>query len=147
MLSGGTLAATGLIIFAMELSQYIATVKMHKSHYSSHAAPGIHQPVAYTPPAVPGVHGVRHTSYLEHGSFPTHRILLAVSHAVEPERPRPLGLNLYSNIPAVIFEVVANSWDADATTVTMDIDRDSGRITVRDDGIGIRRAISTTASS
>jgi len=58
-----------------------------------------------------------------------------------------LGLNLYSNIPAVISEVVANSWDADATTVTMDIDRDSGRITVSDDGIGIRRAISTTASS
>ena len=25
-----------------------------------------------------------------------------------------LGLNLYSNIPAVISEVVANSWDADA---------------------------------
>jgi len=73
----------------MELSQYIATVKMHNSHFSSHAATGIHQPVAYTPPAVPGVHGVRHTSYLEHGSFPTHRILLAVSHAVEPERPRP----------------------------------------------------------
>jgi hypothetical protein len=48
-----------------------------------------------------------------------------------------LGLNLYSNIPAVISEVVANSWDADATTVTIDIDRDSGRITVSDDGIGM----------
>ncbi len=48
-----------------------------------------------------------------------------------------LGLNLYSNIPAVISEVVANSWDADATTVTIGIDRDSGRITVSDDGIGM----------
>ncbi len=34
-----------------------------------------------------------------------------------------LGLNLYSNIPAVISEVVANSWDADATEVSIDIDR------------------------
>ena len=50
-----------------------------------------------------------------------------------------LGLNLYSNIPAVISEVVANSWDADATKVTIDIDRDSGRITVGDNGIGMTR--------
>ena len=26
-----------------------------------------------------------------------------------------LGLNLYSNTPAVIAEVIANAWDADAT--------------------------------
>ena len=25
-----------------------------------------------------------------------------------------LGINLYSNIPAVLSEIVANSWDADA---------------------------------
>ena len=28
-----------------------------------------------------------------------------------------LGINLYSNIPAVLAEVVANAWDADAETV------------------------------
>jgi hypothetical protein len=48
-----------------------------------------------------------------------------------------LGLNLYSNIPAVISEVVANSWDADATTVSIDIDKANGRITVTDNGIGM----------
>lgn len=26
-----------------------------------------------------------------------------------------LGLNLYSNTPAVLAEVIANAWDADAT--------------------------------
>ena len=34
-----------------------------------------------------------------------------------------LGLNLYSNIPAVVSEVVANSWDADASHVEIHIDR------------------------
>lgn len=28
-----------------------------------------------------------------------------------------LGINLYSNIPSVISEVVANAWDADAEEV------------------------------
>ena len=28
-----------------------------------------------------------------------------------------LGINLYSNIPAVLSEIVANSWDADAQRV------------------------------
>ena len=28
-----------------------------------------------------------------------------------------LGINLYSNVPAVLSEVVANAWDADATNV------------------------------
>ncbi|MGA8417973.1 MAG: ATP-binding protein [Candidatus Dormiibacterota bacterium] len=48
-----------------------------------------------------------------------------------------LGLNLYSNIPAVLSEVVANSWDADAETVTIVIDAPSGLITITDDGIGM----------
>ena len=48
-----------------------------------------------------------------------------------------LGLNLYSNIPAVISEVVANSWDADATSVSIDIDSTAGTIIVADDGIGM----------
>lgn len=46
-----------------------------------------------------------------------------------------LGINLYSNTPAVVSEVVANSWDADANKVTIDI---KGRsITITDDGFGM----------
>lgn len=48
-----------------------------------------------------------------------------------------LGLNLYSNIPAVLSEVVANSWDADATTVSIRIDQSAETITVTDDGLGM----------
>ena len=46
-----------------------------------------------------------------------------------------LGINLYSNVPAVLSEVVANSWDADATQV--DIVIESGKITITDDGHGM----------
>lgn len=46
-----------------------------------------------------------------------------------------LGFNLYSNIPAVISEVVANSYDADATKVTITIEED--KITIKDDGHGM----------
>ena len=28
-----------------------------------------------------------------------------------------LGLNLYSNVPAVLSELIANAWDADASRV------------------------------
>ena len=48
-----------------------------------------------------------------------------------------LGINLYSNVPAVLAEVVANSWDADATKVTIEIDQDDGRIIITDDGRGM----------
>ena len=48
-----------------------------------------------------------------------------------------LGINLYSNVPAVLAEVVANSWDADATKVSIDIDQDKGRIIITDDGRGM----------
>lgn len=48
-----------------------------------------------------------------------------------------LGLNLYSNIPAVLSEVVANSWDADARTVTIEIDTAAKKITVTDTGVGM----------
>jgi len=48
-----------------------------------------------------------------------------------------LGLNLYSNVPAVIAEAVANSWDADATSVNIDIDREREIITITDDGHGM----------
>jgi hypothetical protein len=50
-----------------------------------------------------------------------------------------LGLNLYSNIPAVLSEIVANAWDADANLVTITIDKASETITIEDDGTGMDR--------
>ena len=47
-----------------------------------------------------------------------------------------LGLNLYSNTSAVLSEVVANAWDADAKEVLIEINGDS--ISITDNGIGIR---------
>lgn len=46
-----------------------------------------------------------------------------------------LGIGLYSSTPAVVTEIVANAWDADATRV--DIDIKDGTITVLDDGHGM----------
>ena len=46
-----------------------------------------------------------------------------------------LGIGLYSNIPAVLSELVANAWDADATNVEIGIE--PGRIVVQDDGHGM----------
>ena len=48
-----------------------------------------------------------------------------------------LGINLYSNVPAVLAEVVANSWDADATYVRIEVDRENRRIVITDDGCGM----------
>lgn len=48
-----------------------------------------------------------------------------------------LGFGLYSNVPAVLAEVVANSWDADATEVSIDIDRQENKITISDNGHGM----------
>ncbi len=48
-----------------------------------------------------------------------------------------LGINLYSNVPSVLSEVVANSWDADASRVDITTDRASNRIEIKDDGIGM----------
>lgn len=48
-----------------------------------------------------------------------------------------LGLNLYSNVPAVLSEAVANAWDADAERVEVDIDREADRIEIVDDGHGM----------
>lgn len=50
-----------------------------------------------------------------------------------------LGLNLYSNTPAVISEVIANAWDADATRVEITIDTNDQTITVTDNGHGMDR--------
>lgn len=49
-----------------------------------------------------------------------------------------LGINLYSNIPAVLSEVVANSWDADARNVDIAFDDDS--VTIKDDGCGMTKS-------
>ena len=48
-----------------------------------------------------------------------------------------LGINLYSNIAAVLTEVVANAWDADAETVDIAVDEESSLIEITDDGVGM----------
>lgn len=48
-----------------------------------------------------------------------------------------LGLRLYSNIPAVLSEAVANSYDADATQVDITLDVDNDKIILEDDGHGM----------
>lgn len=48
-----------------------------------------------------------------------------------------LGLNLYSNVPAVLSEAVANSYDADAEHVWIDVDAQAGTVTITDDGSGM----------
>lgn len=48
-----------------------------------------------------------------------------------------LGIGLYSNVPAVLSEAVANAWDADAGKVEINIDPAKGIITIRDDGHGM----------
>jgi hypothetical protein len=49
-----------------------------------------------------------------------------------------LGINLYSNIAAVLTEAVANAWDADAENVTIRVDPDKQEwIEITDDGIGM----------
>ncbi|MDE0276503.1 MAG: ATP-binding protein [Defluviicoccus sp.] len=50
-----------------------------------------------------------------------------------------LGMNLYSTIPAVLSEIVANSWDADATDVAVSLDKENDVITIHDNGIGMTR--------
>ena len=50
---------------------------------------------------------------------------------------RHLGLGLYSNVAAVLSEVVANSWDADAKRVRISIDPTEGRVVIEDDGHGM----------
>lgn len=48
-----------------------------------------------------------------------------------------LGMNLYSTIPAVLSEIVANAWDADAGRVLVTLG--AGRVTIEDDGDGMTR--------
>ena len=46
-----------------------------------------------------------------------------------------LGINLYSNVAAVLTEAVANAWDADATRV--DISLNENEIIIKDNGCGM----------
>ncbi len=46
-----------------------------------------------------------------------------------------LGVGLYSNLPSVVSEMVANAYDADATEVEITID--GGTIIIKDDGSGM----------
>jgi len=48
-----------------------------------------------------------------------------------------LGINLYSNIAAVLTEAVANAWDADAEQVDIRLDPDAKWIEIADDGVGM----------
>ena len=50
-----------------------------------------------------------------------------------------LGLNLYSNVPAVLAELIANAWDADATRVAVSVEGqgEDKQIVIKDDGCGM----------
>ena len=50
-----------------------------------------------------------------------------------------LGMNLYSTMPAVLSEIVANSWDADAENVNIRLDKANDAVVIQDDGIGMTR--------
>ncbi len=48
-----------------------------------------------------------------------------------------LGINLYSNVPAVIAETIANAWDADADEVNIEIKSGVDKVVITDDGHGM----------
>ncbi len=48
-----------------------------------------------------------------------------------------LGIRLYSSIPAVLSEIVANAWDADANSVSITLDTEKKEIRIKDDGDGM----------
>jgi len=48
-----------------------------------------------------------------------------------------LGIGLYSNVPAVLSEIVANAWDADAEEVHIIINPKENIISICDNGIGM----------
>ncbi|WP_428116899.1 BbrUII/HgiDII family restriction enzyme [Candidatus Poriferisodalis sp.] len=50
-----------------------------------------------------------------------------------------LGINLYSNAAAVLTELVANAYDADATLVRIEWKNDESSVVVADDGHGMTR--------
>ena len=49
-----------------------------------------------------------------------------------------LGVRLYSTLPPIVAELVANAWDADASDVRIDLKDDNGKeITIEDNGEGM----------
>ena len=48
-----------------------------------------------------------------------------------------LGRNLYRNFVTVLGEAISNSWDADASNVWINVDKENARFFVRDDGVGM----------
>lgn len=48
-----------------------------------------------------------------------------------------LGLGLYSSTPAVLTEIIANAYDAEATEVKINLDKDNDIITIIDNGHGM----------
>ncbi len=48
-----------------------------------------------------------------------------------------LGRNLYRSFITVLGEAISNSWDADATNVWIDIDRENDSFFIKDDGDGM----------
>ncbi|MBL44356.1 MAG: DNA mismatch repair protein [Sphingomonadaceae bacterium] len=48
-----------------------------------------------------------------------------------------LGRNLYRNFVTVLGEAISNAWDADATRVWIDIDRENDSFMISDDGVGM----------
>ena len=50
-----------------------------------------------------------------------------------------LGINLYSNAAAVLSEMVANAYDADATLVAIDWKQNGSTVTIVDDGCGMTK--------
>lgn len=48
-----------------------------------------------------------------------------------------LGRNLYRNFITVLGEAISNSWDADATNVWIEIDREKNTMSICDNGVGM----------
>ena len=48
-----------------------------------------------------------------------------------------LGRNLYRSFVTVLGEAISNSWDADATSVWIEIDKGGGNFIIKDDGEGM----------
>lgn len=48
-----------------------------------------------------------------------------------------LGRNLYRSFMTVLGEAISNSWDADADNVWIYVDRDTGTLIIKDDGVGM----------
>ena len=48
-----------------------------------------------------------------------------------------LGRNLYRNFITVLGEAISNAWDADAINVWINIDKESGAFSIKDDGVGM----------